>query len=120
VSRRHYFLARPATWAYLLECVCRDARAVELTDTAAVYLDVRHGSAEQLVPYTEGRWECTNNGRRWVSVIESERMVVIAHAVDHTFLDKEFQTFWWEVGFYLTDDAYEDRLDELATVAVVA
>lgn len=118
MNAKHPIVSPPGTWACLLELVCRDAHECELTETSARYLHVHMADAARLSVHGEPIWECTNRGRRWVWALEAERIIVVEHAEDHDtgWEDQHVQTFWWEVGFYLTEGAYEDRLDQLADV----
>lgn len=112
-------LSPPGTWAFVLEMVCRDARSAEFTPDSAVYMLGRWEPAGILLEATR-QWECCDNGKQWVAAVEGERIVAVQHIDSHDNLGDVVHTYWWTVEFYATDDAYEDRLDELATVAVVA
>lgn len=114
-------LSPPGTWAFTLEMVCRDSERALFTEDSVVYM-MRgfHEPPLDLFLATEKQWECCDAGKQWVAAIDTERIVVVQHITQHDNLGDVVKTYKWGVEFYCTLDAYEDRLDELATVAVVA
>ena len=112
-------LSPPGTWAFVLEMVCRENAGATFTEDSVRY--ERVWQPNWLLAFADKQWECCDNGRQWVAAIESERIVAIQEITAH---DDGFggihNTYTWAVEFFCTEAAYEDRLDELATVAVVA
>lgn len=116
----HPILSPPGTWAFALEMVCRDSADAEFTEDSARYRRASGLGLDTLLCHADRQWECCDNGRQWVAAIDSERIVLVQHVTAHDNLGQVVNTYEWSVEFYATEAAYEDRLDELATVPVVA
>lgn len=113
-------LSPPGTWAFTLEMTCRDAKTALFTDDRAVYTFPVFEPPSELLAAASRQWECCNAGKQWVGAIDSERIVAVQHVTENPEWEDVRPTYWWTVEFYCDEAAYEDRLDQLATVQVVA
>lgn len=119
MSRSYPILSEPGTWAFTLEMVCRDSRQAMFTEDSAVYTFPVFEPPTELLLNASRQWECCNAGRRWVAAIDTERIVVVQHVDQHAEWE-DVQTYRWTVEFYCDEGSFEDRLDQLANVQVVA
>lgn len=117
-ERLYPILSPPGTWAFVLEMVCRDSDGAEFTDDSVRYRRVRQPNF--VLEHASRQWECCDAGRQFVAAIDTERIIAVQEITEHDNLGDVVRTYEWAVEFYCTEAAYEDRLDELATVAVVA
>lgn len=112
-------LSPPGTFVERLELICRDAREVDLGDDRARY-SVGRSDFQRLLLWARRQWECCRYREQWVAAIEAERMILIETIHLHDHAGREFETQTRALEIWMDEDGYEDRLDELAGVAVAA